>query len=274
MIPAPAAGGSREIEIDRLIPLGRLNGRPLLLLLDVDGTLAPIVPDPALARVPDETRRIIAALAARPDVHVVLVSGRAAHDARRVLGVERVWTVGNHGAEVMTPDGDVSVEPEVERYAEAVARTAHTLRRLLAPIGGVMLENKTWTLSVHYRRADEAVVPRLREVVESVATQNGLRVGEGKKILEIRPPVPVDKGTAIARVTRELGASGPDASVFFAGDDVTDEDAFQLLRSEYPRAVTVHVGDRPDTAAEFRFTSIDQVRAVLEYVARSATFHR
>lgn len=274
MTPAPAMGGSREIDIDQLIPSGRLKGRPLLLLLDVDGTLAPIVPDPSLARVPDETRRIIANLAARADVHVVLVSGRAAHDARRVVGVERVWTIGNHGAEVMTPDGEVSVEPEVERYAEAVARTARTLTPLLADIAGVILENKTWTLSVHYRRADEGVVPRLQAIVEGVAMRNGLWVGEGKKILEIRPPVSVDKGTAIARITRELGGAESDGSVFFAGDDVTDEDAFRWLRAENPRAITVHVGDRLDTAAEFRFTSLDQVRAVLEYVARPANFDR
>jgi trehalose 6-phosphate phosphatase len=274
MTPAPARGASREIDIDQLIPSGRLKGRPLLLLLDVDGTLAPIVPDPSLARVPDETRRIIASLAARADVRVVLVSGRAAHDARRVVGVERVWTIGNHGAEVMTPDGEVSVEPEVERHADAVARAARTLAPLLSDIAGVMLENKTWTLSVHYRRADERVVPRLRAVVDGVAVQNGLRVGEGKKILEIRPPVPVDKGTAIARITRQLGGAEPEASIFFAGDDVTDEDAFRWLRAENPHAVTVHVGDRSDTAAEFRFTSLDQVRAVLEYVARPATLDR
>jgi len=274
MTPAPAAGGSHEIDIDQLIPSARLSGRPLLILLDVDGTLAPIVADPSLARVPDETRRIIATLATRSDVRVVLVSGRAAHDARRVVGVERVWTIGNHGAEVMTPDGELWVEPEVERYAEPVARTARTLAPLLADIAGVMLENKTWTLSVHYRRADDAVVPRLQAVVEGVASQNGLRVGEGKKILEVRPPVPVDKGTAIARITRELGGPESDASVFFAGDDATDEDAFRWLRAENPRAVTVHVGDRADTAAEFRFTSLDQVRTVLEYVARSATFER
>ena len=140
MTPAPTTGGSREIDIDQLIPSGRLKGRPLLLLLDVDGTLAPIVPDPSLARVPDDTRRIIASLASRADVHVVLVSGRAAHDARRVVGVERVWTIGNHGAEVMTPDGEISVEPEVERYAEAVARTARTLTPLLVDIAGVARE--------------------------------------------------------------------------------------------------------------------------------------
>ena len=123
----------------------------LLLLLDVDGTLAPIAPHPALARIPDETRRSIASLAANPNVVVVLVSGRAAHDARRLVGVEGVWTIGNHGAEVMDPDGEVAVDEigcSLCGFDRADAQTFST--PLLAPLKGVVLENKTWTLSVHY----------------------------------------------------------------------------------------------------------------------------
>ncbi|MFL5488272.1 MAG: trehalose-phosphatase, partial [Gemmatimonadaceae bacterium] len=134
----------------------------------------------------------------------------------------------------------------------------------------VFLENKTWTLSVHYRAADGSVLPRLRGVVKGVAAQHGLSVTEGKKILEIRPPVSVDKGTAIARIAVDLGAQSDNASLLFAGDDVTDEDAFRFLRREYPQAVTIHIGRRETTAAEFRFGHLDQLRALLERIARDA----
>src|SRR5678816_3851134 len=137
--PPAIDGGVRHPKANP-IPDARLAGRPLLLMFDVDGTLAPIMSHPSLARVPEDTRRIVASMVTKPGVTVVLVSGRAAHDARRVVGVERVWTIGNHGAEVMTPDGETSVEPEVERYAEAVARTARTLTPLLVDIAGVILE--------------------------------------------------------------------------------------------------------------------------------------
>ena len=126
MTRAPVADGSPERELDRLIA-ARLTGRPLVLSFDVDGTLAPIVAHPALARVPDATRRIIASLVTRPGVVVIIVSGRAAYDARRVVGVERVWTVGNHGAEVIDPNGGATVDAAVSRYAQAMARTAQTL---------------------------------------------------------------------------------------------------------------------------------------------------
>jgi trehalose-phosphatase len=274
MTRVPAAGGSPEGDVDELIAAGRLAGRPLVLLLDVDGTLAPIVAHPALARVPDATRRVIASLVTKPGVIVILVSGRAAHDARRVVGVERVWTVGNHGAEVIAPNGDTTVDPMVSRYAAPMARTAQTLEPLVAAITGVLLENKTWTLSVHYRAADERVVPRLRGIVEGVAAQHGLIVTEGKKVLEIRPPVDIDKGTAISRLVRELGGFSRDASVLFAGDDVTDEDAFRFLRENHPFAVTIHIGDRADTAAEFTFNDTDRLRALLERVAREPGVRR
>ena len=268
---APATGAPTENDPDSFIPAARLAGRPLLLFFDVDGTLAPIAPQPTLARVPDSTRRLLAVLVAMPQVIVGLVSGRAAHDAKRLVGVEGVWTVGNHGAEIIAPNGDITVEPDVSRYAESVARTAQRLEPLLSPIVGVVLENKTWTLSVHYRASDERVLPRLREIVEHVAAQHGLRVTEGKKVLEIRPPIRVDKGTAIERLARDLGGLTHGASVLFAGDDVTDEDAFRFLRQEYPHAVTICIGDGAATAAEFTLGSTEQLRALLEGVVREGS---
>jgi trehalose-phosphatase len=247
-----------------------LAGRPLLLFFDVDGTLAPIAPQPTLARVPDRTRDVLAALVAMPRVTVGLVSGRAARDAKRLVGVEGVWTVGNHGAEIIAPTGDVSVDPEVSRYAEPMARTAQLLEPLVAPIVGVVLENKTWTLSVHYRAADERVLPRLRDIVGDVAAEHGLRVTEGKKVLELRPPIRVDKGTAIERLARDLGGLTDGASILFAGDDVTDEDAFRLLRRQDPNAVTICIGDGADTAAEFTLGNTEQLRALLERIVRAS----
>ena len=268
MIDDPATlGGTHGAHGTDRIPVDRLAGRPLVLMFDVDGTLAPIADHPSLARVADETRRLIASLVTKPNVSVALVSGRAAHDARRLVGVESVWTIGNHGAELMSPDGDVSVDPEVARYAQAVAAAAQTLSLLLGPLRDIHLENKQWTLSVHYRLADGTVIPRLRAAVDGIAADNGLRVTEGKKVFEIRPPVQVDKGSAVYRLARDLGALATDASLLFAGDDITDEDAFRRLRAQHPQAVTIHVGNREDTAAEFVLADPEAVRELLERIA-------
>ena len=250
-------------------PLGdaiasRLAGRSLILMLDVDGTLAPIAPRPEQAVVPLETRRVVAALAARSDVQVALVSGRAAADARRMVGVSNLWVVGNHGAETVGPDGELSIDPQVAPYRIPVAQASRKLSSLVAPVPGVLVEDKTWTLSIHYRLADPAVVPRLRVTVDAVAAALGLRVTEGKQVFEVRPPVHVNKGTAVLNLARQLGALDEEAGVLFAGDDATDEDAFRLLRAQLPKAVTVKVGDAGTTAAEFSVQDTVAVRHLLE----------
>lgn len=272
MTPVPAQGGSREIDPDAVLATRRLSRRPLLLLLDIDGTLAPIAPHPSLARVPGDTRRAVASLAAQPGVEVVLVSGRSAHDAHRLVGVDGVWTIGNHGAELMTPDGDMTVSDAVSRYAGAMDQVAGSLLAVIGSLRGVTLENKRWTLSVHYREADESIVPELRLAVQRTAAQSGLQVREGKKVLEVRPPIGVDKGSAVVRLTRDMmGATAADVSILYLGDDTTDEDAFRLLRAHFPNAVTIHVGDDSNTAAEFRFRTLDHVRRLLEQLEREDT---
>lgn len=249
----------------------RLSGSPCLILLDVDGTLAPIVDRHDQAAVPPDTQRAVATLVSRPGVHVALVSGRSVADARRMVGVERVWAVGNHGSETMTPDGNLGVDPRVAEYQPAIAKVASTLEPLIAMVPGVVLENKTWTLSIHFRLADPGVVPRLRGAITELARRHGLRVMEGKMIFEVRPPVQVDKGTAVLALADTLGGLAESASVLFIGDDTTDEDGFRVLRDRLPKAVTVRVFDgdlaTADTAAEFMIGGTEGVRRMLEWLA-------
>lgn len=234
----------------------RLSGAPALLLLDIDGTLAPIAPTPQEAVVPDETKRVVAALARRRRTHVAIVSGRAAADARRLVGVGHVWVIGNHGMEILTPEGDSTVIAGVEPYLSSVAAAASKLGALVASVPGVVLEDKRLTLSLHYRLANPAIVPRLSQVVAEVAHEQALRVTTGKQVLELRPPVEVHKGTAVLELAESLGALADGATTLFAGDDRTDEDAFALLRTRHAEAVTVRVGPEPfaiesPTDAEF-----------------------
>jgi trehalose-phosphatase len=254
-------------------PLGeafaRLAGSPLVLLLDVDGTLAPIAPRPEDAEVPPATRRVLEALAARPGVHVAVVSGRAAADARRLVGVPGVWTIGNHGIETIAPDGAIAIDERVASYRGALAEAAARLRRQIGAVPGVLVEDKTWTLSAHYRLADAAAEPRVREAVDAAADGAGLRVLGGKMVVELRPPVDVHKGTAALALIRRLVPRPEDAAILCAGDDRTDEDMFVAIRAAFPRAVTVRVAGGSDeahrvTAAEVVVADVDSVRAILE----------
>lgn len=242
----------------------RLAGTPLVSMLDVDGTLAPIAPRPDDAAVPPETKRLLAALATHPGVTVAFVSGRAAADVERLAGVRGAWVVGNHGFEILRPDGTPMTDASLGTPREAIAAALRDIADAILAMPGVVIEDKHWTASVHYRLAAPSVAPLLREAVQRAADRQGLRVMEGKKVLEIRPNRDVNKGTATLEITREI-LGGRQGSVLYVGDDATDEDAFASLRAQMPAAVTARVthDDAARTAAEF---ALDDTSAVAEFL--------
>jgi trehalose 6-phosphate phosphatase len=190
--------------------LARLAERPreAAILLDVDGTLAPIVDRPEEAAVPAATRALLRKLARRYAL-VACVSGRPADDVRLVVGVDEIVAVGEHGLE-LDPRAKAWA-PEIQAFADSVDWPA---------------ERKQLTVSFHFRTAPDqgAAITRLREIANR-ASAAGLRPRWGRKVLEIRPPVDADKGTAIRSL---LDRRGLDRALY-AGDDATDLDAFRAL---------------------------------------------
>jgi len=202
------------------------------LVLDVDGTLAPIVARPELAAVPADTRAELERLVGRY-LLVACVSGRAGGDARRLVDVEGIDYVGNHGLE-LDPRAAV-LAGEIRRFRDAV---------------GLPVEDKTLSLSYHYREAEDE--ERARAELEAVAVKAqaaGLDARWGRKVLEIRPPVPADKGTAVRALLERSGARRG----LYAGDDTTDLDAFVgLVEAGLDHAVRVAVtsDEGPDELTE------------------------
>jgi trehalose 6-phosphate phosphatase len=188
----------------------RLSEAPELaaIFLDVDGTLAPIAPRPEEARVPDETRAEVGRLAERYAL-VACVSGRTGEDARRMVGVEGVRYVGAHGLELA---------PDADRWRDEIHSFAATV--------DWPVEDKGLTVSFHYRQAEDedAALEYLDEVAER-ARRTGLIPRFGRKVLEIRPPVQADKGTAVEQMLDESGLR----RALYAGDDSTDADGFRAL---------------------------------------------
>lgn len=248
----------------------RLRGSPLVLMLDIDGTLTPLRNTPEETEVSFEVKQAITRLARCPAVHAAVITGRSAADAQRLVPIPELVVIGNHGAELVKPGGaEAHVHPDVAAHQVAVARARLAAEQYAGAFSGVRVEDKRWTLSVHYRLADPAVVPALRARLDEIAAEEGLQVFSGKTIFELRPAVAVNKGTAALQLARDLEGLGPGASLFFAGDDVTDEDAFRELRRHAPAAVTVRVSHDPEaaTAAEFLVADHEGIRALLEWLA-------
>lgn len=210
------------------------------IFLDLDGTLAPIVARPTDVAVPPAIVKLIRRLA-QQYLAVVIISGRQATEARRIVGIEELAYVGNHGFETMLPGRSVVVSPEAQPHLPAIRDIVKYVRSIEnAEESGVWVEDKTATLSLHYRRAtdpvharkyiDEQIIPRAKEL--------GLKINEGRMVVEIKPPEKVDKGLAVRQLIDRLAAK----QALYAGDDTTDIDALKELRRRSKKQLMVGVG--------------------------------
>ena len=193
-------------------------------MTDIDGVLAPIVPTPDMSEVPEELRELLWRLSQMYRV-VAGVSGRTTEDALRLVGLEEVVYYGNHGFEVLR-GGEIEIVPEAAPYEEAVEELERKAREELEPLGA-FVEEKGITASVHYRNTSSEVGERCKEFVEREGERLGLRITTGRGVVEARPPIRADKGTATRKVVEEYE---PEKALFM-GDDTTDLDAFRELEA-------------------------------------------
>jgi trehalose 6-phosphate phosphatase len=248
------------------------------VLLDIDGTLAPIVRHAADAHVPEATRTLLIEIAKRYRV-VGCVSGRRAATARQIVAIGTIAYVGNHGGEILRPgatrpelDADVAAWAErVRAFAVRVYTGEHQRLR-------VRSEDKDAIAAFHWRGApdEEAAAAAVREIAR-LAQAEGYVVHWGRKVLEVRPPVGLDKGLGVAALLRPpadwSGGSFVTAAVY-VGDDTTDLDAFRGLRSlvrsetlESALCVAVSSDEAPPELAQEADLTVDGtggVRGLLE----------
>ncbi len=241
------------------------------VLLDVDGTLAPIVRDPESATVPELTRRLVNELTKSYGA-VGCVSGRRATVARRIVGIGSIPYAGNHGAELL-PRGaaEAIVDAEASRWGARVRAVADGAGAERMRAAGLRREDKGSIVALHWRGADdEARAEALARELAQTATEAGLHIHEGRRVIELRPPVPIGKDAAV----RRLLATADVDTALYAGDDMTDLDAFAGLRSlvdEGRLRCAVCVGVRSEetpegvlAGADLVVAGPDGVRALLE----------
>jgi trehalose 6-phosphate phosphatase len=216
-------------------------GGRLVLLLDFDGTLAPLVARPEMAEMPRRTRHALDALMALPGVEVAVVSGRGLVDVRERAAIPGIAYAGNHGMEIEGA-GLHRIHPEAAASRPELEEAARRIADATASIDGTFVEDKGLTLSIHYRQAADREA-EVRDAVHGVADgRPGLKVTEGKMVLEVRPRVEWDKGRAVLFLLDQMRPP-EGAPVLYLGDDRTDEDAFRALEGWSPSAEGVLIAD-------------------------------
>lgn len=237
-----------------------------VLFLDYDGTLAPIVEDPAAALMGPAVQHVLTALAQHPRYRVGIVSGRALADLRTRVEGRGLYLAGNHGLEIEGP-GIRYQHPEVWQLRPELDALAQAMTGDLEAIPGAWVEDKGLTLSVHFRRVPPARVAEVRARLIRHAAP-GIDAGRfvlrtGKAVLEIRPRVQWSKGEAVSWILEQIRLERPVANVLalYLGDDDTDEDAFRVLVSA---GVGIVVGnDRHGSAAHYYVESTEEVEQLL-----------
>lgn len=239
----------------------------IMLLFDYDGTLTPIVERPEMAELDENVRGNIQRLAHQRHITVGIISGRALPDLKSRVAVEGIIYAGNHGLEIEGP-GLQFVNPIADELRPALRLLYKVLDRTLGGIRGVFVEDKGLSLSIHYRMVEDNQVQEVgnifHRIVAGAQAVGKIRVTLGKKVYEVRPAAPWDKGKAINLLIRRYGKGTFHSGLLpsYLGDDLTDEDGFKVV-DEY-QGISVLVGEPvTKTAARYTLDSPEEVGVFL-----------
>jgi trehalose 6-phosphate phosphatase len=227
----PNTNANAESAFDSLVrrTSAILAKRPSALVTDIDGTISPISSTPAAAVIIPEARHALLSLSTILPL-VAIVTGRASEDAERMLGLDDILYIGNHGFERRW-QGETRDHSSGKESQAAIEQSLNRIERdlkLEELDQGILLENKRLSGAVHYRLAParDLIGPRLGAIVRRASEDFGLRMTEGRYVFELRPPITVNKGTAILDLIEDHDLRG----IVFFGDDMTDVDAFREIR--------------------------------------------
>ncbi|MFL5861622.1 MAG: trehalose-phosphatase [Solirubrobacteraceae bacterium] len=257
---------------EALAPL-RQNPQRAAVLLDIDGTLAPIVERAADAHVPESTRQLLIAVARRYGL-VGVVSGRRASQARAMVSIGSINYVGSHGVELLRSGWtEAQLDPNVADWIRRIHDFGRESDTADARKRRVRLEDKGPIVAFHWRGApDEDAAKAAVDAIAERAQATGLRTHWGRKVLEVRPPVKIDKGAGIIRLLDQVGPEIDQA--LYVGDDMTDLDAFRALttlvtdgRLERAVRVGVHSEEGPSEITAEADVAVDGTDGVRELLA-------
>jgi len=237
----------------------------VLFFLDYDGTLCPIRKTPAKAIPAKKIRELLKKLSLKKWAKVYIVSGRTLGNIKQLINLRSVSYVGNHGFELDDPRL-VFINKKAENSRRGIAEIYKKLKKTIS-IKEAIIENKFYTLSIHYRLVKKKLVEKLKKQFYNIAAPykrcGKISITHGKKVLEVRPNLVWNKGSMVKWILKRLGLKN--ALIIYIGDDKTDEDAFRALRQK--KAITALVSKKhKQTAAKFCLNTPSEVFVFLKEI--------
>jgi trehalose-phosphatase len=242
-----------------------LEGRRLVLFLDYDGTLTPIVRNPEEAKLSEPMRDAIRELASL--CRVAIVSGRDRKDVESFIQLDGLVYAGSHGFDIAGPHGLKMEHKEAKARLDSLDAAEKELREKLTNVPGAWIERKHYAIAVHYRKTPKEYEDTVRKEVSDVASKHAdLRQRGGKKVFELQPDLDWDKGKAVVWLLEALELESPDVMPIYVGDDLTDEDAFRALAGRGLRFIVGPLEHR--TEADYCLKDVHEVERLLHELKR------
>ena len=241
-----------------------LTGKNIFLFLDYDGTLTSIVDHPDKAFLSDELKKILLRLIRKPRFSVAIISGRSLKDIKKRVAIKQITYSGNHGLEIESPSFKFRNHVTAS-YKRKLGKIKKELQLALSGFKGVFIEDKNLTLSVHYRLAGKKNIFGIRiafhKIVKNYHEAKEIKVRTGKMVFEIVPAGKWNKGFAVLWIMGRPEFSKDNFFPLYIGDDITDEDAFRVLKKS---GITVLVGYRKKSQAQFYLDNVSEVEKFAE----------
>lgn len=242
------------------------SAKKIVFFLDYDGTLTPIRKTPGLAKISKSTKNILKKLSRKPWSKVFIISGRSLKDVRSLINLGSLYYIGNHGMELRGP-GLSYINPSAKKFKSFIQKSCQILKKKVH-LRGIILENKIYTLSVHYRLLRKSKVQGFKksffEIIKTLKKTNSIKITEGKKVLEVRPDINWDKGKSVSWVLKRIKPKN--FLPVCIGDDRTDEDAFRALGKKGISILVSRIHRK--TKAGYRLKSPKDTAKFLEFILK------
>ena len=238
-------------------------GRKIAIFLDFDGTLVPIQKDPKQCFLPNKIKNQLLLLAGSQCCYLVVLSGRALSDIKKRIGIRKIYYGGNHGLDISGPNLRYTHQKALTSKV-SIEHIKRKLKNAIANIEGAWLENKKFSVSLHFRSVSKENIPLIKKVFQTVTNEfiegKRLSVIKGKKVIELTPNVSWNKGSAVLWILKQLKDK---CMPIYIGDDQTDETAFKALRG---KGLTIRVGKSKKTAAHYYLKGHWELPRLLEEI--------
>jgi len=256
-------GGKIPRRIKEAIKEKLKTAKGIIFFLDYDGTLTPIKPKPHQAKIDKSTKDLLKKLVKKTKRNVFIVSGRGLADVKKMLRIPGLYYIGNHGIEVKGPGINYIYPPA--KTLKPILQKCHRVIKKNVKAKGIALENKGYTLSLHYRGAQKNQKPGIKKAfwiaISGVLRTGKIKITSGKEVLEVRPNIKWDKGKILKWVLKKKNTKF--LLPICIGDDITDEDAFRALGK---KGISILVSKKKrKTKAQYRLASVKEVVNLLKW---------